>query len=100
MTQQKKAKNKAAAANSVKVAWSKHACDDYLHWQQTNQKFVAEINRLIEEISQHPFKGTGKPEPLKGDLSGFWSRRISKDDRLVYCVMNDVIHVIACRFHY
>lgn len=100
MTQEKKARNKAAAANNVKVAWSKHAWDDYLHWQQSNQKFVIEINRLIEEISRDPFRGTGKPEPLKGDLSGFWSRRISKDDRLVYIVQDRVIHIMACRYHY
>jgi len=61
---------------------------------------VREINGLIQEISRDPFKGTGKPEPLTGDLTGFWSRRISKVDRLVYIVQDGTIFVMQCRFHY
>lgn len=100
MTQQKKAKNKAAAANNCKVGWSKHAWEDYLHWQEHDRRILGEINRLIEEISRDPFRGTGKPEPLRGDLSGFWSRRITKEDRLVYIIQEDVIYIMACRHHY
>jgi toxin YoeB len=100
MTQKKKAKNKAAAVQNCKVAWSEDAWDDYLHWQETAPAIVAEINGLIEEISRDPFKGTGKPEPLKGDLTGFWSRRITKADRLVYIVQEGIIHVVQCRYHY
>ncbi|AQV99258.1 toxin YoeB (plasmid) [Cupriavidus necator] len=102
MTQKnkKKAENKAAAVNKCKVAWSTNGWDDYLHWQQTDQDIVDEINGLIEEISRDPFKGTGKPEPLKGDLTGFWSRRITKEDRLVYIVQDGIIYVMACRHHY
>lgn len=100
MTQAKKAKNKAAAVHHCKVAWSSHGWDDYLYWQQHDHAMVAEINRLIEEISRDPFKGTGKPEPLKGDLTGFWSRRITKRDRLVYIVQDGIIYVMQCRFHY
>lgn len=100
MTQKKKAKNKAAAVNHCKVAWSTNAWDDYLYWQQADRAIVAEINGLIEEIWRDPFKGTGKPEPLKGDLTGFWSRRITKSDRLVYIVQDGVIYVMQCRYHY
>lgn len=100
MTQQRKAKNKAAARNHCKVAWSSNGWDDYLYWQEQDSSIVREINNLIEEISRHPFKGTGKPEPLKGDLTGFWSRRITKVDRLVYIVQDDVVYVMQCRFHY
>lgn len=100
MTQQKKTKNKAAAVNSCKVAWSSDGWDDYLYWQAHDQNIVEEINGLIEEISRDPFRGTGKPEPLRGDLTGFWSRRITKADRLVYIVQDGVIYVMQCRFHY
>lgn len=100
MTQKKKAKNKAAAASNCKVAWSTNAWDDYLYWQEKNLAIVAEINGLIEEISRDPFKGTGKPEPLKGDLTGFWSRRITKADRLVYIVQDGTLYVMQCRYHY
>jgi toxin YoeB len=100
MTQQKKARNKAAAVNNCKVAWSSHAWDDYLYWQEHDWAMVEEINGLIEEIARDPFKGTGKPEPLKGDLMGFWSRRITKSDRLVYIVQDGIIYVMQCRYHY
>jgi toxin YoeB len=100
MSQQKKAKNKAAAASSCKVAWSTNGWDDYLYWQKHDRHIVEEINGLIEEIWRDPFRGTGKPEPLKGDLTGYWSRRITKVDRLVYIVQDGIIHVMQCRFHY
>jgi toxin YoeB len=100
MTQQKKTKNKAAAVNKCKVAWSSNAWEEYLHWQKHAPAMVEEINGLIEEISRDPFRGTGKPEPLKGDLTGFWSRRITKVDRLVYIVQDGIIYVMQCRFHY
>ncbi|CAG9235081.1 ribosome-dependent mRNA interferase toxin YoeB [Paraburkholderia tropica] len=100
MSQQKKARNKHKAASGVKVAWSDHGWNDYLHWQKTNMAIVREINGLIEEIARDPFRGTGKPEPLKGSLTGFWSRRITQADRLVYLVQEGVIYVMQCRFHY
>ncbi|MCG5077625.1 Txe/YoeB family addiction module toxin [Paraburkholderia tagetis] len=98
--QKKKARNKAEAVNAVEVAWSSNAWDDYLHWQATNMAIVREINGLLEEISRDPFRGTGKPEPLKGSLTGFWSRRITKVDRLVYIVQDGVTYVMQCRYHY
>ncbi|MGN6085648.1 Txe/YoeB family addiction module toxin [Trinickia sp.] len=97
---QKKAKNKAAAVSRCKVAWTTNARDDYLYWQKTDPAIVSEINGLIDEISRDPFKGTGKPEPLKGDLTAFWSRRITKADRLVYIVQDGIIYVMQCRYHY
>jgi toxin YoeB len=100
MNKQKKAKNKAAAVDECKVAWSTNGWEDYLYWQKHDQKLVEEINGLIEEIFRDPFTGTGKPEPLKGDLTGFWSRRITKADRLVYIVQDGIVYVMQCRFHY
>lgn len=101
MTQRNKktAENKAAAVNKCKLAWTANGWDDYLHWQKTDRDILDEINRLVEEICLDPFNGTGKPEPLKGDLTGFWSRRITKVDRLVYIVDKGVFTVIACRHH-
>ncbi|CAG9179011.1 Txe/YoeB family addiction module toxin [Cupriavidus pampae] len=100
MSQKQKAKNKAAAESSCRFAWSSHAWDDYLHWQKMDMRIVEEINGLLEEIARNPFTGTGKPEPLKGDLTGFWSRRITKADRLVYIVQDGIIYVMQCRQHY
>lgn len=100
MTQQRKAKNKAVARSSTKVAWTADAWEDYLYWQQHDAKLVGEINGLIHEILRDPFKGTGKPEPLKGDLSGFWSRRVTKVDRLVYMVEDGVLCIVQARYHY
>jgi toxin YoeB len=74
--------------------------DDYLHWQTTDKAMLRKINRLIEECLRHPFEGTGKPEPLKGDLSGFWSRRIDREHRLVYRVTPTALEIVQCRYHY
>jgi toxin YoeB len=100
MTQKRKTSNKTAAVNNCKVAWSTNGWEDYLHWHKHDRSIVDEINGLIEEIRRDPFKGTGKPEPLKGDLTGFWSRRITKSDRLVYIVQEGVVYVMQCRYHY
>jgi toxin YoeB len=74
--------------------------DDYLHWQATDKAMLRKLNRLIEECLRHPFEGTGKPEPLKGDLSGFWSRRIDREHRLVYRVTPTALEIVQCRYHY
>ncbi|HZZ12616.1 MAG TPA: Txe/YoeB family addiction module toxin [Paraburkholderia sp.] len=76
-------------------AWS-----DYLYWQDADKKVLCKINTLLEECRRDPYHGTGKPEPLVGSLSGFWSRRITLADRLVYLPRDRKIYVIACRFHY
>ncbi|WP_419827125.1 Txe/YoeB family addiction module toxin [Sphingomonas sp.] len=88
----------------MKVSFWPAAWDDYRHWQDHDEKIVAKINGMIEECRRHPFKGTGKPEPLGGDLSGWWSRRISQEHRLVYRVAgsgaDQVLQVAQCRYHY
>ena len=74
--------------------------DDYQHWQLTNPKIAIKINGLIKECCRHPFEGTGKPEPLRGNLSGFWSRRIDREHRLVYRATADALEIAQCRYHY
>lgn len=74
--------------------------DDYLFWQKTDKTKLKRINDLIKECRRTPFEGRGKPEPLKGNLSGFWSRRIDDEHRLVYSFNNDTLTIIACRYHY
>lgn len=80
--------------------WTAHAWDDYIYWQKNDPKMVERINDLLKETKRIPFKGIGKPEPLKGNLKGFWSRRINDEHRLVYGVSNSGITIIQCRFHY
>ena len=95
----KKAQNKQQA-KSFAVSWTDIAWEEYLSWQQEDRKIVDEINGLIEECRRNPFQGTGKPEPLKGNLTGFWSRRITREHRLVYLPEDGGIYVVSCRFHY
>ena len=73
---------------------------DYVYWQKTDKAVMKKINELIKEISRSPFEGIGKPEPLKYDLSGCWSRRITGEHRFVYQVEEDAILIIGCRYHY
>jgi toxin YoeB len=77
------------------VAWS-----DYGYWQGQDKKTLKRINSLINEAARNPFEGIGKPEALRGDLSGCWSRRIDETNRLVYQVTDEALIIIACRFHY
>ena len=95
----KKVQNKKEAKQFA-FAWTDIAGEDYLYWQGTNPKTVDEINRLLEECRRDPFRGTGKPEPLKGYLTGYWSRRITKEHRLIYLPEDNGIYVVACRYHY
>ncbi len=84
-----------------KLAWTDEAWKDYLYWQKQDKKTLKRINRLIENIKRDdPFKGIGKPEPLKEDLSGFWSRRIDDTNRLVYVVDEECVTIISCKYHY
>jgi toxin YoeB len=76
------------------------ALEQFDYWKKTNGKVVVKIKNLINDILEHPFTGIGKPEPLKGSYSGFWSRRINKGHRLVYAVNNDSIIIAQCRYHY
>ncbi len=84
----------------MKITFHKEAWEDYLYWQQYDKKILKRINLLIKDIQRHPFEGIGKPEPLKNELSGRWSRRITKEHRLVYRVENDVVYIQQCRLHY
>ncbi|TRW91227.1 Txe/YoeB family addiction module toxin [Candidatus Methylobacter oryzae] len=95
----KKSKNKQQV-KSAQLSWTPIAWDDYLSWQKEDQKIVNEINNLIEECRRNPFKGTGKPEPLKGDLTGYWSRRITSEHRLIYLPDDGNIYIVSCRYHY
>ena len=88
----------------MKVGWTSRAWDDYLHWQQNDRKSVEGINALIKDIKRDPFRGLGKPEPLKHALQGWWSRRITGEHRLVYRVtgrgVDLQVEIAQCRYHY
>ena len=84
----------------MKYIFVDESWEDYLYWQKNNKKYVKKINELIKDISRHPFTGKGKPEPLKFQYSGYWSRRIDAEHRLIYKVKDDEIHIAKCRFHY
>lgn len=80
--------------------WFDEAWEDYLYWQSQDKKTLKRINTLIRDIERGSFDGIGKPEPLKGELSGFWSRRIDDTNRLVYRIRNHVLEILSCRGHY
>ena len=88
----------------MKLVFSDQAWEDYTYWQEADGKILKRLNDLIEESRRTPFKGTGKPEPLRGDLQGWWSRRITQEDRLVYRVEGkgdaQRLEIAQCRFHY
>jgi len=84
----------------VKLVFEAKAWEHLIHWQETDRATVRKINALIKECLRHPYEGTGKPEPLKGDLAGLWSRRIDREHRLVYRVKDDAVEIVTCRFHY
>jgi toxin YoeB len=84
----------------VKLIFSEHAWNDYLHWQKSDKKILKRINTVIKDIQRSPFKGIGKPEPLKHALSGYWSRRINDEHRLVYKISGDSILIAQLRYHY
>ena len=88
----------------MKLLWSARAWDEYVHWQTTDLNTVKRVNGLLQECRRHPFTGSGKPEPLKNDFKGWWSRRITLEHRLVYRVSgkgaDQTAEVAQCRFHY
>ncbi|MCB9139151.1 MAG: Txe/YoeB family addiction module toxin [Caldilineaceae bacterium] len=86
--------------NSHLLCWTDEAWSDYLYWQTQDRKTLTRINWLITDVQHSPFEGIGKPEPLKENLSGFWSRRIDDVNRLVYAVDESTLTIIACRYHY
>lgn len=83
-----------------KLAWTDEAWESYVFWQSQDKKTLKRINRLIQEVMRQPFEGIGKPEPLRENLAGFWSRRIDDTNRLVYAVDDEWITVVSYRYHY
>ncbi len=84
----------------MRITFSKNSWEDYVSWQRDDRKILKRINQLIKDIQKTPFQGIGNPEPLKYDLSGFWSRRITREHRLVYQVFDQEILIYSCKFHY
>ena len=84
----------------MRIIFSKNSWEDYTSWQTEDKKMLKKINDLIKDIQRKPYEGLGKPEPLKYDLAGFWSRRIDREHRLVYQVIGDEILIYGCRYHY
>jgi len=84
----------------MQKAWTDDAWADYLHWQSQDKKTLKRINELIRDIDRQPFIGIGKPEPLKGDKQGYWSRRIDEANRIIYKIENDRIIITQCGGHY
>ena len=82
------------------LSWSDDAWDDYLYWQKTDKGNLKRINAIIKDIQRTPFEGIGKPEPLKHNWSGYWSRRINAEHRIVYNVEDETVLIAQCRFHY
>ena len=82
------------------LSWAEKAWEDYLFWQQTDKKTLKRVNTLIKYIKRQPFDGIGDPEPLKHNWSGYWSRRIDREHRLVYKVTDVAIVIVQCRYHY
>jgi toxin YoeB len=88
----------------VKLQWTEQGWDDYLYWQSNDVDMIAKINVMIKDTRRSPFRGLGKPEPLRNDMAGWWSRRLSQEHRLVYRVTGkgdaQALEIAACRFHY
>ena len=84
----------------MKKTWFEEAWDDYVYWQSQDKKTIKRINELLKDVSRNPFQGIGKPEPLKGEFSGFWSRRIDDTNRLVYRIRDGYLEILSCKGHY
>ena len=84
----------------MRITFSKNSWEEYTSWQVEDKQMLRKINELIKDIQRHPFEGIGKPEPLKYDLAGFWSRRIDREHRLVYQIIDNELLIYSCRYHY
>jgi toxin YoeB len=84
----------------MKFVFTELSWEDYLYWQKNDKQKLKRINELLKDISRHPFEGVAKPEPLKFNYAGFWSRRIDEEHRLIYRVVEDEVQIAKCRFHY
>ena len=84
----------------MEIVWQENAWEDYLFWQKNDKQKLKRINQLIRDCQRNKFEGIGKPEPLKENLSGFWSRRIDNEHRLVYKIQDNRLHIVQCRYQY
>ena len=84
----------------MRLLWEDRAWEDYLYWQTQDKKTLKRINVIINEVKRTPFEGVGKPEPLRGNMSGYWSRRIDEKNRIVYFEQDNILYVVSCRGHY
>lgn len=84
----------------MELVWHHEAWEDYLYWQQADKNILVKINQLIKECLRDPYHGIGKPEPLRGNLQGYWSRRINQEHRLVYLIKENKLVILQCRYHY
>ena len=84
----------------MKISFVDESWEDYLYWQSVDKKMLKRINLLIKDITRTPFDGIGKPEPLKHQYAGLWSRRINSEHRLIYRVLDDETWIVKCRYHY
>jgi len=86
--------------SALNIMWTAEAWEDYVYWQSQDKKTLKRINQLIKDVQREPFAGIGKPEPLKENLTGFWSRRIDETNRLVYEISGTQVNIVSCRYHY
>ena len=84
----------------MRLTWLPNGWKDYIHWQENDKKILQRVNELIKNAQRNPFSGIGKPEPLKNNLKGWWSRRITQEHRLVYKVESECLLIMQCRYHY
>lgn len=84
----------------MKLLFTENAWEDYIYWQKNDKSVLKRINLIIKEIKRSPFEGIGKPEPLKFDLSGYWSRRLTSEHRIVYKITDESLMILQCRYHY
>ena len=83
-----------------RILFTEHAWEEYIYWQTQDRRTLRRINQLLRDIQRDPFDGIGKPEPIRGELSGFWSRRIDECNRIVYRVKDDIVELLQCKGHY
>ena len=84
----------------MELVWQTNAWEDYCHWQKQDKKILGRVNELIKDCLRSPYKGIGKPEPLKGNYAGCWSRRITQEHRLIYKMNEQRLHILQCRYQY
>ncbi len=84
----------------MRLVFAEQAWEDYLYWQKTDKKLLERVNTLIKDVTRSPFSGIGKPEPLKNALSGYWSRRINEEHRIVYKIVDGSVFIAQLRYHY